>query len=287
MCKDPRDTKDCGWSKGELRVTSSTEPLSVCFMKYHSQREGGGGGGGASRISWIKELLRFSLSPFNPPPRSRQVFFLVPQTDPTTLQSWQRCTDPCVSRRFLNSTSKQQRARGRTGWARCRCVYVFEGVWFMCVLGKAGVGGGGGAQSHQDNDHDSHPTDSPPAVLLSPCLRFGFGTHFEPPQWFQITAELPGFLIPGYAQGPSGFWLHGLVLLTGGQKRVDSPSTRLATRYIPRRAQISHLLYDQLTAKKSNLFLFMVLKQNCWLRCKCVVLIYRWTTCFHFLPLSR
>lgn len=217
MCKEPGDTKASGWSKGELRVTSSTEPLSVCFMKYHSQRREGGG----SRISWIKEPLRFSLSPFNPPPRSRRPLslfsFLPPQIDPLIRQSWHD-THVCVCWGDFRMRLQKAERMGRTGWARCRCVYVFEGLVHVCVLGREGWG----VQDCQDNDHDSRPTDSPPAVLLSPCLRFGFGTRFEPRQWFPNAAELPGFfsLWAAIRRAKRLLAAQSLVLLTSGQCRA-------------------------------------------------------------------
>ena len=82
----------------------------------------------------------------------------------------------CIGEISKFETSK---SRGRTGWAGCRCVYVFEGLVHVCVFwGRKGVWWGW-VVIGEDNDHDSHPTD-PPAVLLSSCLRFGFGTYFEP-----------------------------------------------------------------------------------------------------------
>lgn len=83
------------------------------------------------------------------------------------------------------------------GWSMCVC--LGEGWW--------------GVQNHQDNDHDSRLTHSPPAVLLSPSLRFGFSTRFELRQWFSII------LCRTTLRAKRLLAAHSLVLLTSGQQR--------------------------------------------------------------------
>ena len=105
--------------------------------------------------------------------------------------------------------------------------------WSLCVFwgGMARVGEGG-IQNHQDNDHDSRLTHSPPAVLLSPSLRFGFSTRFELRQWFSIAANQDSSSFGAQCSGPRGFWQH-IVLSPWPADNKDHPfSTWLTSRYV-------------------------------------------------------
>lgn len=215
MCKEPRDTKDCGWSKEELRVTSSTEPLSACFMKYHSRRregrrEGGAGDQGFHELKGCYAFFSSPISPFNPPPSFATLFFTpntllflpsAPSLPEAANLAWHSTIFPNLA------LKKKPKLDGDWVGLLLLHVCVFFSLSFFF-------------QNHQDNDHGSPlPPFPPPHIplcsLLSPCLRFGFGARFEPPQWFPIT---PGFLVLRAAGQPRGFWLRKVWSpLTGAQ----------------------------------------------------------------------
>lgn len=117
MCKERMDTKASGGSKGELRVTSSTEPLSVCFMKYHSQQREGDQG-----FLELKSLCAFL---HHLAPAIFHHFFFVSMSMKSSLQVDIICVSVCSGE---ISTFNFKKSMGRTGWASCTFVYVVEGL---------------------------------------------------------------------------------------------------------------------------------------------------------------
>lgn len=123
-------------------MTSSTEPLSVCFMKYHSrQREGGGGDHGflelKSLYAFLSHLLIHHLALAIP--HHFFFYFSLPQIDPLMLQSWHDTHFVCIGE-ISKFNFKKPCAWGGLGGLTCRCVYVFEGLVHVCVLGREGGG---------------------------------------------------------------------------------------------------------------------------------------------------
>lgn len=152
--------------------------------------------------------------------------------------------------------TKAQRMR-RTGWASCSLVRVC-----VCVFVR---GGFRTTRIMTMTATQKVPPTPLPAVLLSPCLRFGFGTRFEPRQWFPIAAELPGFFIPGAARRRAKRLLaaQSLVLLTSGPQRR---TLWLTSCYIQRHTDLTPALYGPVTAPPYYFF-FHRIQEKIW--CKC------------------